>query len=416
MKRKMLFVVLAVTIFLGCFYIQSYAFSSLAEKGPYFVRGLNITIPLRDDLIWGPAFGSFYWNRNSIDSMRFTGRIYYPAIDEVKTSDQYSIYFPPDNSTAPYPAVVFFQGANVAFEQYAWLFEHIASYGYVVLAVTEIMPSTKNLEGQFGNLFPQGTASPYQWLTSMTVPDVITYLENINTSVPDPLPPMATIGSAPDPWDRSSYVSVVRNPLGTEGEDFNRSMFEGMVNTNKIVFAGHSMGGFIALMCSNNTIPNPARPEGGSFTNHIVGCFTYGAHSFTSSGTGYATPVNVPLLMLGGEKDGVAAGPISGVEKTGYERIKYTFDNYVPASSNSSRYILGIKGANHLSIGTKPDPMVDRSFLDEKDGIISSFIAHRVIQEKVTAFLEYYTKSNADALPVITGSGSEPFITDYAVK
>ncbi|MCX8043459.1 MAG: hypothetical protein N3B18_04960 [Desulfobacterota bacterium] len=351
-----------------------------------------------------------------MDSMRFTGRIYYPAIDDVRTSDQYSIFFPADTSGTPYPAVVFFHGANVSIDQYAWLFEHIASYGYIVLAVTEIMPTGGNLEGQFNNLFPQGTATPSIWQTSMTVPEVITYLENINASVPDPLPPAVKTKTPPNPWDRSTYISVVRNPRGPEGEDLNHSLFEGLVDTNKIIFAGHSMGGFIALMCSNTTIQKPPRPAGGSFTNHVSGCFVYAVHTFGSGGTGYPSPINVPLLMMGGEKDGVAAGKIGNENKTGYERIRYTFDNYVPPSSDNSRYMLGIKGANHLSIATKPDPMVDRSFLDEKDGIISTYLAHQVMKEKITAFLQYYIKGETDALPVLTNSATDPFIFDYAVK
>ncbi len=417
MKKKVFLLFSVISLFFSaCLLRDAIAFSSLAEKGPYFVRALHVTIPLRDDLVWGPVFGNFYWNRNTIGVMRYNALIYYPAINEVRTSDQYSIFFPPDTSGAPYPAVVFIQGANVYIEQYAWLFEHIASYGYIVLAVTEFMPSGGNLEGQFQNLFPQGTATPSIWQTSMTIPDAITYLERINTSVVDPLPPAATVATPPDPWDRTSYLNVVRNPRGPSGDDLNHSLFEGMVNTNKIILAGHSFGGYIALMCANTTIQKPPRPEGGSFTNHVAGCIVYGAHTFAASGAGYSSPINVPLLMLGGEKDGVAAGPIGGIEKSGYERIKYTFNNYVPASSDNSRYLLGIKGANHLSIGTKPDPMVDRSFLDEKDGIISTYLAHQVIQEKVMAFLQYYIKNDANALPILTGSGSDPFIFDYAVK
>ena len=417
MKSKAFLSIVIIVIFISFFTSHASAFSTLSEKGSYFVRAINITVPLRGDLIWGPVFGDYYWNRNMIGSMRYTGRIYYPALNEVKTSDQYSIFFPADRSNAPYPAVVFLQGANVDTEQYEYLFEHITSYGYIVLAVTEFMPSGKNLEGQFLNLFPDGAAEPAVWLTSMMLPDLVTYLENINTSVHDPIP----IGAVNEPDDPNNidfgYKDVVRNPRGTTVADLSHSLFEGMVDTNNIVLAGHSMGGMLALLCSNTGIVNPPRPLGGSFTNHIVGCFVYGAHSFTSSGTGYPTPVNVPLLMLGGEKDGVAAGPVPGnANASGYERIKYTFNSFVPASGNNSRYIIGIKGANHLSVGTRPDPLVDRSFLDGKDGIISSFIAHQIIQEKVMAFLEYYTKGNTSVLSVITGSGSEPFIYDYAVK
>jgi hypothetical protein len=414
--RLSIIAALSVLLYFGGSFTCASAFSSLAEPGPYFVKALNVTVPLRDDLVWGPAFGSFYWNRNTMDTMRYTARIYYPAIDDVQASDQYSVFFPADTSGAPYPAVVFMQGANVAIEQYAWLFEHIASHGYIILAVTEIMPSQKRLEGQFSNLFPQGTSEPANWIISMMLPDIITYLENINTSVPDPLPPGFLVGSLPDPRDRTSFNSVVRNPRATSGDDYQISLFDGMVDTTNIVLAGHSFGGFMALFCANNAIPNPPRPENGSFTTGIKGCFVYGTHSFTGSGTGYPSAVNVPLLMLAGEKDGVASGPISGVESSGYERIKYTFDYYVPASNDNSRHIIGIKGANHLSIGYRPEPSVDRSFLDEKEGIISPHIAHRIIAEKTTAFLEAYTRNDLTAKSIITGSGSDPFVFDYAAK
>lgn len=432
MMKKIIFCILCI-LSLMSYSNYACAFSSLSEPGPYFVRALNITVPLRNDLRWGPIAGCF--NRDQVGLMRFTGRIYYPALDNVLTSDQYSIFFPPDTSNAPYPAVIFIQGANVPIEQYGWLFEHIASYGYIVLALTEYMASGANLEGQFPNLFPFGILPPLNWLTSMIIPDAVTYLENINTSVHDPLPehmggpypitdylpvlygyPLAL----PIPQDYPTnygIIDCVRNPRGPTGEDLNHSLFEGVVDTNKIVLAGHSMGGFLSLMSACTAITKPPRPGlATGFANNVVGCFVYGAHTFASSGTGYTTALNVPLLMLGGEKDGVAGGVINGVEKSGYERIKYTFENYISASSNNSLHLIGIKGANHLSIGTKPDPMVDRSFYDEKDGIISTYIAHRIIQEKITAFLEYYTKGIVSALPVITGSGSEPFIFDYVAK
>jgi hypothetical protein len=435
MKKKSSGIIISILITLGCLSVQAFAFSPFSEKGPYFVRALNITVPLRNDLRWGQVSSNF--NRDQVGIMRFTGRIYYPAVDSVQTSDQYSIFYPADTSDAPYPAVIFIQGANVAIEQYTWLFEHISSYGYIVLAITEYMASGANLEGQFPNLYPLGVISPGVWLTDMIIPDAVTYLENINASVHDPLPehigatypigdylpilngyPLA-LPIPPDYPTNYGIIDCVRNPRGPTGDDLNHSLFEGMVDTNKIVLAGHSMGGFLSLMCACTTITKPPRPNTNpqiSFTNHVVGCFVYGAHTFASSGTGYPTPLNVPLLMLAGEKDGVAAGSVNGEEKSGYERIKYTFENYIPASANNSRHLIGIKGANHLSIGTKPDPMIDRSFLDEKDGIISSYIAHRILQDKITAFLEYYTKGNASAFPVITESGSDPFVFDYAAK
>ena len=425
-------------VFLGLGGNQVDAFGPLAEPGPYFVRALNITVPLRDDLVWGPVLGT-YFGRNQIGSMRYNARIYYPAVDTQLENDQYSIYYPPDLSGAPYPAVVFFQGANVSIEQYTWLFEHLTSHGYIVLACTEYMASLNYLEGQFSNLFPLAVlVGASTWLTHMMVPDVITYFENTNISAHDPLPLTNEVGAPPGPGDT---LDVVRNNIvemlcpdettscendddcmGIGNEQCNpypteTSIFEGMIDTEKIIIGGHSMGGFLALMCANDNITNPPRPEGGSFTQNVKGVFVYGAHTFRSSGEGFMTPVNVPLLMLGGEKDGVAAGAIPGnPDVTGWERIEYTFDNYVNSSSNNSRYLMGVKAANHLSFGTKPDPMVDRSFIDQKDGIISSFIAHRIFKEKITAFLKYYINGESSVLPILTGSGSEPFIYDYKVK
>lgn len=420
-------------------------FTALSDPGPYFARGMNITVPLRGDLIWGPSFG-FYFGRDQVGMMRYTGKIYYPAIDTPLENDQYSIYYPPDTSGAPYPVVVFFQGANVGIEQYAWLFEHLAGHGFIVLAVTEVMASMNYLEGQFLNLYPMAVLEGAEtWLTHMMIPDVVTYLENINVSTHDPLPLLAQTGSPPLEEDT---IDCVRNNIVqylcsdettpcTDDSDCNgigngscstypseTSIFEGMIDTDKITLGGHSMGGFLTLMCANDNITNPPRPEGGSFTKGIVAAFVYGAHTFRSSGSGFDAPVNVPLLMLGGEKDGVAAGQTpDDADASGWERIKYTFNNYIDSSADNSRYLIGIRGANHLSIGTRPDPYFDRSFLDRKDGIMSSYMAHRIMKEKITAFVEYYAKGNPDPniLSVLTGSPAEPYILtddpdDFQIK
>lgn len=413
------------------------AFSDRADAGTYVAKALNVTVPLRDDLLWGPIYGT-YFNRNQIGVMRYNARIFYPALATPLQNDQYSIYFAPDTSGAPYPAVIFFQGANVPIDQYVWLFEHLAGHGYIVLAVTEYMVSFNYLEGQFPNLYPLAVmASAQNWMTHMMVPDAVTYLENINVSAIDPLPLLSDTTN-PDP---DATVDVVRNNIpemlcpdgvtacttnadcaGIGGETCQNwpgetSIFDGMVDTSKIVLAGHSLGGFLALMCANNGITNPPRPEGGSFTSGVKAVFAYGAHTFRSSGNGFLTPVNVPALMLGGDKDGVAAGatPID-TDATGWERISYTFDNYIPASGDDSRHLIGISGANHLSIGTSPDPTIDRSFLDEKDGILSTYIAHRILKDLITSFLDGYVKGDGTALSNLNAAGSRPYIFESRTR
>lgn len=110
-------------------------------------------------------------------------------------------------------------------------------------------------------------------------------------------------------------------------------------------------------MSSNTEVTRPARPgvspETG-FVNNVVGWFGYGTHCFSAGGTGYPTAVNVPVPMLAGEKDGVAAGALQdNPEATGYERIKYSFEDFIPPSQDGSRHLVVIKGANHFKINIR---------------------------------------------------------------
>ena len=66
------------------------------------------------------------------------GKLYYPAQNDAQPDTQNAIYFPPDKTGAPYPVVIFQPGANVNLEQYTWLFEHICSYGYIVISFNEL--------------------------------------------------------------------------------------------------------------------------------------------------------------------------------------------------------------------------------------------------------------------------------------
>lgn len=96
--------------------------------------------------------------------------------------------------------------------------EHIASYGYVVIGVTEYMVSSGNVDGQFQNIFPFGVADPTTWLASMTGADIISYLENSKASAIAPLP--SPVECLPD-------RRKVRNPKDLSGGDTTHSLFMG---------------------------------------------------------------------------------------------------------------------------------------------------------------------------------------------
>jgi hypothetical protein len=104
--------------------------------------------------------------------------------------------------------------------------------------------------------------------------------------------------------------------------------------------------------------------------------------------------------------------------KSGYERMKMTFDQAIPASPDKSRYFLGIKNANHFSVVAKPDPTVDISFLDTQDGVMPQETAHQILKEKITAFFNYYLKGDRTAYPFLNPAivQKQWFVEDYYEK
>lgn len=150
--------------------------------------------------------GLYSWERISLDlkdgsekRLAYTGRAREFAAD---------IYFPTTLSTQPYPVLVISHGFNSDRTTYAYLAQHLASHGYVV-----VMPEHSGSNGQqIADLF-QGRAK-----------DVIDRTEFV---------------------DRPLDVSYLLDQL--EKNSISDPRFQGQLNLEKVGVLGHSYGGYTAL-------------------------------------------------------------------------------------------------------------------------------------------------------------------------
>ncbi len=103
----------------------------------------------------------------------------------------------PDNSAAPYPLIILSPGFSISSTSYAWLAEHLASYGFVVIS-----PDHNE------NLDPENQL----WRSAITRPQ-----------------------------DVRAVHTYVEQKLQVEG------VLQGLIDINSVAVIGHSYGGYTAL-------------------------------------------------------------------------------------------------------------------------------------------------------------------------
>lgn len=106
-----------------------------ALHGPYWVGTQSFTIEGQDNpsdiRVWYPALNP----NGAAESITYTISWMKYQLDSTSDIAGHAIAdAPPDMSAAPYPLVVFSHGYGTESIWYAWLVEHLASYGFVVVA------------------------------------------------------------------------------------------------------------------------------------------------------------------------------------------------------------------------------------------------------------------------------------------
>ena len=330
--------------------------------GPYFVRARYISIPL--DLA------------NTAGQAVLQGKLYYPALNDPQPDTTSTFYFPPDTSGAPYPVLIFQPGANTNLEQYSWLYEHMASYGYIAVSFNEIAGGAGASDNNLENL-----------------------IMSFSLNFPNP-----TV---------KALLTVLKRANSEDGYP-NHVILKGMIDTSRFAIGGHSYGGAIALFSGLQSF---YQPEG-----VLKAVFTYGVHLFSSTEpiALYDAIIDVPLLDMAGTRAAVGNGKdTTGTERTEAERVKLTFEQAVPGGDNS-RYLLLVRNANHTAFANSADPTVDRSFQEEQHCqnplVLSNKAAQRIFKHYLVAFLKTYVEDSAEAKPVLERAARDRSVADSQIK
>jgi predicted dienelactone hydrolase len=255
-------------------------------------------------------------------------KIYYPAAPISRDAERNTGNIPPDASRARFPVALFFSAVNVGLEGYQWLAVELAERGMAVVCfnwVNDQLPG-----GQPG-------LSPGVDLRFMTP---------------------ATYGAGP--------TGVAIPALLAELERMQAGgPLAGLLDLDRIVLGGHSAGGSVALLNANR-----------SWFPQVVAAFAYGAHTQASTmlgfapGTVLALAADVPLLVLGGDRDGVIAASAGRYGQGSFDNpgdpilpLRRTFDDGI-SGARSDRYLMILAGANHFSFIHPHDETTGRGFLD----------------------------------------------------
>ncbi len=134
-----------------------------------------------------------------------------------------------------------------------------------------------------------------------------------------------------------------------------------MLDLQKIVLGGHSVGGTVALVNANP-----------GYFPQVAAAFSYASHNagFVAHGykPGTIKPLfsELPLLLLGGTCDGVISKSSDryGITKEdAKELITRTYNEAISGGRNDT-YLVFFEGANHFCIADPLDLTTARPFLD----------------------------------------------------
>jgi dienelactone hydrolase len=286
-------------------------------------------------------------------------KVLYPALFSEGESQRNFSVVPADPKQAPFPVVIFFGGANCGLEMYQWLAVQLAERGLVVVI--------------------------FNWVAE-NLPGAISLTPGVDLAM-----------IRPDTYCTGSTAWAL-NPILTELESLqSQGILAGLLDLNRIILGGHSIGGRVAL---ENADP--------SIYPQVVAAFSYGAHTAAPVMLGFAPDTILPLrsplpiLLIGGTCDGVIAGnsQLYGVSHGSPTRsILRTFEEAI-AGGRKDTYLLIIEGANHFSVAYPLDKTTANSFLDvpttQPDEAIRSLLV-----DAISLFIDAFVRQQPESLQLL---------------
>ena len=253
-----------------------------------------------------------------------TLKVHYPSKYGDSPTERDTGFIPADAARAPFPVAIVMPGINISPEAYGWLAIALARSGFV--AVT------------------------YSWVT-IDMGDMIS----------------ASPGLALETLRRDSFGREPSCPaLPAIFDELERmreqSLLAGLLDPDRVVLGGHSAGGTMALL-NANTDWFPAVRAAFACAGHTAGNPRLGwpEHSIM--------PLrgNLPLLIVGGNRDGVISGSSHRYgddgNSPGTGPVERTFREGV-AGNGGGRHLLMVEGANHFSFVWPNDTTTGRAYLE----------------------------------------------------
>ena len=283
-------------------------------------------------------------------------KIYYAARHLGTDEERNSGVVLPDTDFPPGPVVIILPGINIASQAYGWLARALAAKGAVAVTfelVAEEMPG-------------------YVSLT----------------------PGLSIADLAPDAYGKRPSATAIGPILNHLAEINEKGLLAGRLNLDRVVLGGHSAGGSVALL--------NARPD---WFPGVSAAFCYGAHTGAATGLGYPedsffeTPSQVPLLIMGGTRDGciaMSATRYGDSQGSATERVERTFDEAI-RSDRGDAYLAIIEGANHFSMAYPVDDATGRRFVDLSTSAPDASI-RRLLRELVVNFVLAYASDHRASL------------------
>lgn len=253
-----------------------------------------------------------------------TLKLHYPCRYSGSFEERDTGFIPPDPAGSPFPVVIIMPGINISLEGYGWLAHRLAKAGFV--------------------------AATYGWVTR-EIGDRVSLSPGVQL---DRLT-RANYGQEPSCPALPAILAELRQ-VQSQG------LLAGHLDLGRILLGGHSAGGSMALF--------NARPD---WFPGVCGAFAYAAHSAGNLQLGWEAgsmmPItgDLPLLLMGGTRDGVITGSRHRYQKAGGgdERnpVERTFREAVPGEGGG-RYLLMVEGASHFSFVWPKDRSTGRDYLD----------------------------------------------------
>ena len=281
-------------------------------------------------------------------------KILYPA--QIPDQLEKSTGIEPANpENAPFPVVILFNGFNCDAQQYQWLAVKLAERGLVVVL--------------------------FNWITE-SLPGVISLTPGIDLEKMKP-----TI------YRTAPTASALPALLAKLEQLQNQGILAGILDLQRIILGGHSAGGIVSI---ENADPR--------FFPEVVASFAYGATSRGLLRIGYepgtilALPDSLPLLLMGGTRDGfmLNSSELYGVSPgDATTPVIRTFQEAI-AGGRDDTYLVILEGANHFSIVDQPDSTTVGPSLD-LEATQSQENLRLLMSEIIGLFIDTYVRHQPEA-------------------